>query len=90
VIADLQKTRDDSLYLARQFVSAEEVALLLCAVSILDMMFQPQHTEALKKCLGKPRISYRNPESILKWSSNVMIPAYWDMETSNALHGYQI
>jgi len=54
------------------------------------MVFQPQYTEVLKKCLGKPQISYRNPGSSLERSSNVMIPANWDMEKSNALHGYEI
>jgi hypothetical protein len=58
-----------------------KVALLKCAVTTLGMVLQPQHTEALKKCLGKPGVSYRNPKSRLKWSSNVIIPAYWGMET---------
>jgi hypothetical protein len=90
VRAALQKTRDASLYLAKQFAFTEDVALLKFSVTTLGMVLQPQHTEALKKCLGKPGVSYRNPESSLKWSSNLMIPAYWGMETSNALHGYQI
>jgi hypothetical protein len=54
------------------------------------MVFQPQHTEVLKRCLDKPKISYRNTGSSLEWSSNVMIPANWGIETSNAWHGDQI
>jgi hypothetical protein len=90
VRAAQQETREANLFIARQFASPEDVAPLKYAVSTLDMVFQPQHTEVLKKCIGKPQISYRNPGSSLEWNSNVMIPANWGMETSSALRGDQI